>query len=216
MSRFLAPIHTSLFNKIKVTEDLEINLIISFKEVYGEKVTVIVNDINKKYGNPLEDAPLEDLIDTDNIHGWLQNKIAAAETRQAKLLGDLINKFGENAKKIAFNVFDNQANKLAKQSKNIYKTTTALDIYEALNLYILEGMPCDNANNITIKDVDVLEWQNIKCLHRAYWEIAGANVDTLYSLRFSWFKTFVETINPQFTHTVKPEGSIFIHRIERK
>ncbi len=216
MSRFLAPIHTSLFNKIKVTEDLEMNLINSFREIYGEKVTVIVNDINDKYGNPLEDAPLEDLIDSDNIHGWLQNKIAAAETRQSELLGDLINKFGEKAEKIAFNVFENQANKLAKQSKNIYETATAPDIYEALNVYILEGMPCDNVNNITIKDVDVLEWQNIKCLHKAYWEIAGANVDTLYSLRFSWFKTFVQTINPQFAHTVKKEGSIFIHRIEKK
>ncbi|MGH4120804.1 hypothetical protein [Clostridium sp.] len=216
MSRFLAPIHTLLFNKIKVTEDLEINLINSFKEVYGEKVTVIVNDINKKYGNPLEDAPLEDLIDTDNIHGWLQNKIAAAETRQAELLGYLINKFGEQAEKVAFNVYNNQANNLAKQSKNIYETTTAPDIYQALNVYILEGMPCDNVNSITIKDVDILEWQNIKCLHRAYWEIAGANVDTLYSLRFSWFKTFVQTINPQFTYTVKKEGSTIIHRIERK
>ena len=77
-------------------------------------------------------------------------------------------------------------------------------------------MPCDNVNNVTIKKHDVLEWQNIKCLHRAFWEIAGANVDTFYSLRFSWFKTFVETINPQFTHTVKSEGSIFIHRIVRK
>ena len=216
MSRFLAPIHSLLFNKIKVTEDLEMNLINSFREVYGEEVTVIVNAINEKYGNPLEDAPLEDLIDSDNIHGWLQNKIAAAETRQAKLLGDLIEKFGEKAEKIAFNVFNNQANKLAKQSKDTYETGTAPDIYEALNVYILEGMPCDNANNITIKNVDVLEWQNNKCLHRSYWEIAGANVDTLYSLRFSWFKTFVETINSQFTHTVKPEGSIFIHRIVRK
>ncbi|MGH4140290.1 hypothetical protein [Clostridium sp.] len=216
MSRFLAPIHTSLFNKIKVTEDLEINLINSFKEVNGEKVTVIVNDINEKYGNPLEDAPLEDLIDSDNIHGWLQSKIAAAETRQAELLGNLISEFGEKAEKIAFNVFANQATKLAKQSKNIYETATAPDIYQALNVYILEGMPCDNVNKITIKDVDVLEWQNIKCLHKAYWEIAGANVDTLYSLRFSWFKTFVETINPQFTHMVKKEDSIFIHRIEKK
>ena len=216
MSRFLAPIHTLLFNKIKVTEDLEMNLINSFREVYGEEVTVIVNGINKKYGNPLEDAPLENLIDSDNIHGWLQNKIAAAETRQAKLLGDLTKKFGIKVEEIAFNVFNNQANKLAKQSKDIYETSTAPDIYNTLNVYILEGMPCDNVNNITIKDVDVLEWQNIKCLHRAYWEIAGANVDTLYSLRFSWFKTFVETINPQFTHTVKPEGSIFIHRIEKK
>ena len=77
-------------------------------------------------------------------------------------------------------------------------------------------MPCDNVNSVTIKEVDVLEWKNIKCLHRTYWEIARANVETLYSLRFSWFKTFIETINPKFTHKVKSEGSIFIHEIVRK
>ena len=216
MSRFLAPIHSLLFNKIKVAEDLEMNLINSFREIYGDEIIVIVDIINKQYGTPLEDAPLEALIDSNNIHGWLQNKISAAETRQAKLLGDVIKKFGESAEKIAFNVFNNQANKLAKQSKNIREPVTAPEIYEALNVYILEGMPCDNVNSITIKDFDVLEWQNIKCLHRPYWEIAGANVDILYALRFSWFKTFVETINSQFTHTVKPDGSIFIHRIVRK
>ncbi|MBU3181857.1 hypothetical protein [Clostridium psychrophilum] len=215
MSRFLAPIHSLLFNKIKVTEDLEINLVNSYREVYGEEINTIVTNINKEYGEPLEDAPLEDLIDSDNIHGWLQNKIAAAETRQAKLLGDIIKNQGEKAEKIALNVFNNHANKLAKQSKTIYETRTAPEIYAALNAYILEGMPCDAANNVTIKEVDVLEWKNIKCLHRAFWIIARANVDTLYSLRFSWFKTFVETINPQFTHTVKLDGSIFIHKIAR-
>ena len=37
----------------------------------------------------------------DNIHGWLQNKIAISETRQAKLLGDLIKRFGGEAERIA-------------------------------------------------------------------------------------------------------------------
>ena len=86
MSKFLAPIHGWLFNKIKVTEDLEKELINSYKEVYGEEVDTIVNNINEEYGKPLEDGLIEDLVDWDNIHGWLQNKISMAETRQAKLL----------------------------------------------------------------------------------------------------------------------------------
>jgi hypothetical protein len=213
MSRFLAPIHGLLFNKIKVTEALEIDLINSYREVYGEEVNSLVNDINEKYGSPIGNGLIEDLIDSDNIHGWLQDKIARAETRQAKLLGDLIEKYGEKAETVAFNAFNNQASELAKQAKNIYESDTAPKIYAALNAFILEGMPCDNVNSITIKEVDILEWKNMKCLHKAYWEIAGANVDTLYSLRFSWFKTFIETINPKFTHIVKPEGTTFIHQI---
>ena len=216
MSKFLAPIHGWLFNKIKVTENLEKDLINSYREVYGEEVDTIINDIYEKYGKPLEGGLIEDLVDSDNIHGWLQNKIAMAETRQAKLLGDMMKKFSEKAEKIAFNVFNNQASELAKQAKDIYENDTALKIYEALNAYVLEGMPCDNVNNVTIKEADILEWKNVKCLHRGYWEIAGANVETLYSLRFLWIKTFIETINPQFTHVVKKDGSIFIHQVVRK
>jgi len=216
MSKFLAPIHGWLFNKIKVTENLEKDLINSYRVAYGEEVDVIVNSINKEYGKPLEDGLIEDLVDSDNIHGWLQNKIAMAETRQAKLIGDLTKKFGEGAEKIALNVFNNQASELAIQAKDIFENDTAPKIYEALNVYVLEGMPCDNVNNVTIKESDILEWKNIKCLHRGYWEIAEANVETLYSLRFSWIKTFIETLNPQFTHTVKKEGNIFIHQVVRE
>lgn len=216
MSRFLAPIHGWLFNKIKVTESLEKSLINSYREVYGAEVDSIVNKINEKYGKPLEDGVIEDLVDSSNIHGWLQNKIATAETRQAELLGDLIKKYGEEAEKVAFNAFNNQASELAKQAKDIYENETAPKIYEALNSYVLEGMPCDNVNNITIKEIDLLEWKNTRCLHRGYWEVAGAPVETLYSLRFSWIKTFIETINPQFTHIVKQEGSVFIHQVARK
>ncbi|MCJ7690160.1 MAG: hypothetical protein MUO60_12675, partial [Clostridiaceae bacterium] len=212
----LAPIHGLLFNKIKVTEALESDLINSYRSVYGEEVNTPVNGINEKYGNPIGNGLIEDLIDSDNIHGWLQDKIARAETRQAKLLGDLIEKFGEKAETIAFNVFNNQASELAKKAKDTYQSDTTPNIYAALNAYILEGMPCDNVNVVTIKEVDTLEWKNMKCLHKGYWEIGGANVETLYSLRFSWFKTFIESINPEFTHIVKPEGTIFVHQIVRK
>lgn len=216
MSKFLAPIHGLLFNKIKVSENLEKALINSYREAYGEEVNILVNDINEKFGEPLEDGLIEDLVDADNIHGWLQNKIAMAETRQAKLIGDVIKKFGEEAEKIAFNVFNNQARELAKQAEAIYESDTAPKIYEALNAYILEGMPCDNANKVTIKEIDIFEWKNVKCLHRGYWEVVGAKVETLYTLRFSWIKTFIETINPQYTHTVRKEGAIFIHQVIRK
>ena len=216
MSRFLAPIHGWLFNKIKVAESLEKDLINSYRGVYGEQLDIIENKINEKYGEPLGDGLIEDLIDSGNIHGWLQGKIAGAETRQAELLGDLIKKYGEEVEKIAFTAFNNQASELATQAKDIYESDTAPKIYEAINAYVLEGMPCDNVNNVAIKEVDILEWKNTKCLHVGYWEAADAPVETLYSLRFSWIKTFVETMNPQFTHIVKTENSIFIHRIVKK
>jgi len=133
MSRFLAPIHGWLFDKIKVTESLEKDLINSYKDVFGEEVDKIVDSINEECGKPLGDGLLEDLVDSDNIHGWLQNKIAMAETRQAKLLAEAIKKFGEKAEEIAFTAFNNQASILAEKAKNIYECGEAPKIYEAIN-----------------------------------------------------------------------------------
>ena len=215
MSRFLAPIHGWLFNKIKVAENLEKDLINSYRKVFGEEVDTVVNEINEKYGEPLAEGLIEDLVDQGNIHGWLQNRIAAAETRQAELLGGLIKEHGAEAEKIAFSIFNKQASELAIEAKGIYESDTAPKIYEALNAYVLEGMPCDNVNNVTIKEIDILEWKNTRCLHRGYWELAGAPLEVLYSLRFSWIKTFIETINHEYTHVVNNEDSIFIHKIQK-
>lgn len=216
MSRFLAPIHTWLFNKIKITEELEQRIIKAYGDKYGEEIRKVVIDANKRYGKPLEDRPIEELIDSGNIHGWLHDRIAKAETRQADIIGYFILKYGEEAEKIGFDVFNEQAVSLAKQATASFDNETAIKIYDALNNYILEGMPCDNANNITIREDDMLTWKNTKCLHRGYWEIAGAPVDTMYALRFTWIKTFIETFNTNFVHIVKQDDKTFIHEIIKK
>ena len=47
-----------------------------------------VDNLSKKYQrqvwrNQLQNIPLEEMIDTTNIHGWLQEKINSAEGRMA-------------------------------------------------------------------------------------------------------------------------------------
>nr|MBK5237123.1 hypothetical protein [Clostridium sp.] len=72
MSAFLAPIHTWLFNKILLAEDLEKNL----KKIYIDKYGINAKDIAQKslaFGEPIDTTKnIEDIIDVSNIHGWLQ------------------------------------------------------------------------------------------------------------------------------------------------
>lgn len=220
MSKFLGPIHHWLFHKIKLHEDLEMELICAYKEKYGDEIESIAKKMENQYGSPIEDKPLDQLIDTENIHGWLQNRISIAETRQAAILTAIFNKHGQDAVKIALDLYRNQGAQSGLDAKAKGQTDSAPGIYKALNNYILDGMPCDNVNNISSADPDRVEWKNIKCLHRSYWEAVGADVEIFYRLRTAWIQAFVENANENFTYQVSKADFNglpgFIHQIKTK
>ena len=68
MSLFLGKIHYWLFNKILWFEKLE-DEIIDLAKKEGFEVEKISEEIQSLYGRKLPNKPLEDLIDTGNIHG---------------------------------------------------------------------------------------------------------------------------------------------------
>ena len=74
MSLFLGKIHYWLFNKVLWFEGLE-GEIIELAKNEGLNIYKLQDEINIKYGEKLPDKKLEDMIDTSNIHGWLQGKI---------------------------------------------------------------------------------------------------------------------------------------------
>ena len=209
MSRFLAPIHTWLFNKIKLYEDLEANLVTAYDEKYGDEMATIYSEIKDEFDSPLENKPIEELIDVSNIHGWLQNKISIAETRQAALITEVINKKGEEAKNIATQLYSKQGTQCGKDAGEKYEVSNASEIYQALNNYILEGMPCDRVNVITEDSEDKLQWRNEMCLHRGYWESANGDATVFYGLRDAWIKSFVESTNENFTYNPNRDTSTF-------
>ena len=72
MSLFLGKIHYWLFNKVLWFEGLE-EEIINLAQEEGLDVEALSAEINAKYGQKTENKNLEEIIDTSNIHGWLQN-----------------------------------------------------------------------------------------------------------------------------------------------
>ena len=86
MSAFLAPIHTWLFNKIKLAQDLEKDIVNLHIDKFKESAIKIQKEANDIYGQYIEEKPLEDLIDVKNIHGWLQDRIKEVESRSAYII----------------------------------------------------------------------------------------------------------------------------------
>lgn len=219
MSRFLGPIHHWLFNKIVLFEQLERDVVNNVEDKLKADLSDIVQNSVKEFGASIPDMPLEELIDTGNIHGWLQEKINIAEGRQAKIITDLINKFGNVALDIIKDTYKEQGRLSGINAKSDSSVDTPADMFKTINNYILDGMPCDNANNVTINDENTLQWKVINCLHKKYWDKVNGDINVLYELREIWVTEFVKNANPELLYTFNTseivDNKVLIHEIKK-
>lgn len=144
MSKFLGPIHYIMYEKIKFQDIL-------VKELLSKEELV---ELNKKLA-PVSNDDLENLIDGDNIHGWLSSQIDIVESRLAYAI-----KKKDNAKE----VFYNFGKSLPKEN---YASNE--ELFNAINLIILDGMPCDHALRVE-EDGDKLYLITVNDLHEKYQE----------------------------------------------
>ena len=211
MSLFLGKIHYWLFNKILWFEKLE-DIIIDLAKEEGFDIESLRKDIEGKYGKKLPDKPLEELIDTSNIHGWLQNQIHSAERRMAAWTKLLIEADKDNYAKLE-KVYSKQAVVAAKEIKDKGQLPqTSEEIFNCMNDYILDGMPCDRVNEIVKKGDDKIEWVQRVCVHKDIWEEVGCKVDYFYDLRNKWIESFVNELNNNYGYYIDNNGVRSIKR----
>ena len=127
MSENLGPIHYMMYDKIKFQDEITASLL--------ENDTSEVDKIAKAVSK----SPLEDLIDQDNIHGWLDSKIDVVEKRLNYAL-----KHSSNPKDKIF-----EFGKKIGHDKNFDNFN---QIFSDLNMYLLDGMPCDNGLSAQVDD----------------------------------------------------------------
>lgn len=220
MSAFLAPIHTWLFNKIVLAEELEKNV----QKAYIDKYNGIAKDVVEKslvYGSPIDTTKsIEDIIDTSNIHGWLQDKITKVETRTAYIVTEMVKKYAKEAESIAKECFAEQGKSVGETSKAKGMPKAPEELFNALNNYLLEGMPCDRVTRIIKSEINIFEWETTSCIHKGYWEMISGDVNVFYNLRHTWTKAFIESSNDEFTYNfiegLEHSGIIGVNQIIRK
>lgn len=212
MSLFLGKIHYWLFDKILWFEGLE-DEIINLAQKQGLSINEIKEDITLKYGEKTQNKNLEEIIDSSNIHGWLQDKIHSSEKRMAAWTRFMIENDNKNLVKLE-NLYIYQGIKAAKEVKKNKEILNAKDIYNSLNDYILDGMPCDRVDEVIISEDDRVEWKRRICVHKEIWEKEEIDVKVFYDLRNLWIKAFVNEVNGNFEYIQKSETEYSIN--ERK
>lgn len=205
MSLFLGRIHYWLFNKVLWFEGLE-GEIIKLAKDKGIDVEKLEAEINSKYGVKTPNKNLEDMIDTSNIHGWLQGKIHSAEGRMAAWTKVIL----ENNQDYILDmrkVYENQGVNAANEAKESLENINAETIFNSMNDYILDGMPCDRVNEVIDSSEESIMWKRRVCVHKNIWENEGILVDVFYELREHWINAFVNTMNNDYEY-VKLEDNI--------
>lgn len=214
MSLFLGKIHYWLFNKIKWFEGLE-NNIINWAEEKGKfPLEQWKNEIYEKYDEPIGDMKLEEVIDTSNIHGWLQDKISRAEGRQAAWVTRILN-VSPDYKNELISIFNEQGNKTGMEYGKGVKPLLPVEVFNILNDFILEGMPCDRVNEELENSEEVYMWRARICLHRSYWESENGEVSNFYTLRDAWINSFIHGLSKDFTYNVKIIDGKRVHEIRK-
>lgn len=213
MSAFLAPIHTWLFNKIKLAQDLEKDIVRLHVDKYEESAIKIQKEAIDIYGQYIEEKPLEDIIDVNNIHGWLQDRIKEVESRSACIITKYYDMYNEESENLTENAYISQAIKCAQNERN--KANTPEDAYISLNNYILSGMPCDRVNSVTEKNEDYITYEQNGCIHRNNYENGQGNLTYLYELRDLWIKTFMENLSTKYLYEKETLENKTISKIRR-
>ena len=170
MSLFLGPIHYWLYNKITLQNKI-VNTII--KQLNLENIE---SELCKNYGL-IEEKPLEQIINTENIHGWLQEKVDIVENRLAYVVELALDKNQDNLNKIQKIFFDFGANIKIEGNKD-----DASVIFKTIEDSILDGMPCDRTKKVIEKNENIVSWIKNICVHEKYWNSLKIDTNIYYKL----------------------------------
>lgn len=173
MSAFLGPIHYWLYKKIQLQEEMLRSAVIC-----GEKNgwAELTEELKERCVSE-EIRPLEELIDTANIHGWLQERIHDAESRYATLITKLLSGGSSRISELRDCMYE------LGSSHGLSRGGDARDAYQLFEDSLLNGMPCDRVNVVLEQDTDKCTWQLTSDIHGEYWIAAGGDAAVYYELR---------------------------------
>ena len=193
MSAFLGPIHYWLYNKIQHQD----SILNDIYKSYDQAGLQLKEEANKLYGS-LEEGPLDEIIDQSNIHGWLQERVSQVEYNYAYVITKLLEEDQTNLNKLKSIL---KASGEKEGQKLVGSSPTAKDLYKLSSECLLDGMPCDRANELLDNTDSLVSWKRNLCVHEQYWQEIGGDINIYYDLRHAWMEGLTADYDFRFTKT---------------
>lgn len=208
MSAFLGKIHYWLYDKIKLQEEL-IESVTALADKNGFNGKALLNKSYSNYGAPVT-GPLENEIEHENIHGWLQEKIISVESRLAYVLTEIIQAGAVKTEEISEIFYKNGSEKMKQLSLN---EGTPEEFFNLIFDYMLEGMPCDRVNQVVQCNEAMIEWHTTRDIHKEYFEQVLGEVSNYYYFRSAWINGFLNESGTGFQYTRTDDGINTIKKV---
>lgn len=172
MSAFLGPIHSWLYNKI-IFQDKMAESIVKLAKDKGWNEDSFKPD---RFGI-LESGDLADIVDPNNIHGWLQERVNLVENKLAYVVTFLTENHKERLDEMNTCIY-----RLGEENV-LAQGTTVKEAYLHLENLLLNGMPCDRVNEIVKEQEDCIIWRQTQDIHEKYWDMVNGDKTHYTTLR---------------------------------
>lgn len=192
MAEKFAEIHVWMFNKIKLQNQFSDEVLSHLTDC--PQKTQIEKQFSELY--PFPKGNLEEIIDHENIHQWLEKHVNLTDRKLAWLISQVKDNLMSlhDAENVFFRLGQNHRDMiLPVWLKPSY-------VYRAISDALIEGMPCDKANQVISHDENHLTWQVSRCMHTENWLKENANVQDFYVLRNAWIRGMLDESEFAFTH----------------
>ncbi len=200
MSKFLAPIHFWVYEKIKIQEEMvDAVLALNARENWIDNLSGILDE---EYGSALTGA-LEDIIDESNIHAWLQSEIDRVEKRLARALAEVIN--GDNSRaELLFDEIFQLGCKSAIGMESLKAT------HKIIMDRLIDGMPCDRIIKVDEISDDRIRWSRTVDVHSSYYDELDLDVEYYHRLRDEYINGFLVDSEVEYSSS---DGAFEIRRM---
>lgn len=183
MSAFLGPIHFMLYNKIQKQNSL-LNEVIKASD--DNKWIDNLSDKLKESCGENETAPLDDVIDKSSIHSWLNNQVNILESRMALAIKLLIEKDSSLIDKVGEIFYQNGSEARLDYADIVVSSK----LFNAVNMCLLDGMPCDNGVIVQNEDGSEIVWDINMQVHDPFYKNIGIDSQIFLILRDKWLQGF--------------------------
>lgn len=175
MSAFLGPIHHTMYKKILLQDNMS-EAMLSLAEAQGWSADLRAQADAAAPAAP--DRPLEEIINADNIHGWLSRAVSGCETRFAHIASALLDNHPERIRPLTDALFT-----LGAHHALPIIGGGAPAAFHALSALLLDGMPCDRPFAMQASQDDCVSWTVENCPHAPYWQNPSVDARNYYALR---------------------------------
>jgi len=162
-------------------------------------------EAQRLYGEISTEVSLEDQIDLDNIHNWLESHLVANEKRNAMLLKEILKTNEVESVKSAYSDYGHL---LGSDQKDAVSD----DIYSYASSILLDGMPYDKVNTLVSSDETKIEWHGQSDVHGKYLVEQGLEAKLFYTLRESFLDSLLKT-KGNYTYQVNVSEDKIINKI---